>query len=208
MTIILDRATVLQIMTNAEDVIDLYIDPLNQSLQQFDISNEQRVAAYLAQLAHESGELHAKRENLNYSANALMANWPKRFNAANVNNYARNPIKIANYVYANRMGNGNEASGDGYRYRGGGGIQLTGKENYTLFGNAIGIDLVNNPEQIEDPLIGTLAAGWFWQTHGCNELADNGDFIAITKHINGGTIGLEDRQKYYALAQDVQFELA
>jgi len=151
---------------------------------------------FLAQTAHESGNYSAVSENLNYSAKALLTFWPKKF-AGVAEQYARIPEKIANRAYCDRMGNGNEASGDGYKYRGRGAIQLTGKDNYTACGKALGLDLVNDPDQVAQNPVAILSAGWFWDTRRLNQWADKGDVLTVTKKINGGTIGLEDRKKHY-----------
>ena len=127
--------------------------------------------------------------------------WPKRFPTLEIaNQYARNPRKIANKVYGGRMGNRDEASGDGYRFRGRGCIQLTGYSNYFHAGKACGVDFVKEPDLVATPKYAALTAGWFWSTHGCNELAVQGNWLALTKRINGGTIGLDDRIKHTQLA--------
>jgi putative chitinase len=136
-------------------------------------------------------------ENLNYSAHRLVEVWPKRFFSTNAaEEYASNPEKLANFVYANRMGNGNEISGDGYRFRGRGPLMLTGRENYSDASTAIlkTDRLVEFPDHVAlDPYVGAAVAAWFWQARGCNELADQGDLDGLSRRINGGTIGLEDR---------------
>ena len=172
----------------------------------FGIDSPLRLAHFLAQCAHESAEFKALEENLNYSADGLKKVFPKYFPDDLANGYARQPEKIASRVYANRMGNGDEASKEGYKYRGRGYIQLTGKDNYSAFAKAIGDDVVANPDSVKSqyPL---LSAAWFWSTRALNELADQGvsdDVVTkITKKVNGGTLGLDDRlghfKKYYAL---------
>jgi len=143
-------------------------------------------------------------ENLNYRAATLMKLWPKRFPTLEVaNSYAGNPKKIANMVYASRMGNRNESSGDGYRFRGRGCIQLTGHANYFHAGKALGVDFVMEPDLVATPKFAALTAGWFWSTHGCNDIADRSDWTLLTKRINGGTIGLEDRIKHINHALEV-----
>lgn len=165
---------------------------------EFEINTHQRIAAFLAQCAHESGGFTRLVENVNYSAEALMRIWPKRFpNLEFAQKYHRNPEKIANSVYSNRMGNGSEVAGDGWKYRGRGLKQLTGKYNYTKCGQALGIDLVNNPDLLLQPLHAARSAGWFWATNNCAELADSGEFEKLTKRINGGLIGLADRKSRY-----------
>ena len=169
--------------------------------QKFGITTPLRLAHFLAQCSHESGDFKAVRENLNYSAEGLRKIFGKYFPTdALAAQYARQPEKIANKVYANRMDNGDEASGDGWKFRGRGYIQLTGKHNYTKFGEAIGEDIPSNPDLVAEkyPL---LSAAWFWSSNGLNALADKGaseaEVTTITKRVNGGTIGLEDRIKHF-----------
>ena len=167
----------------------------------FGITTRLRLAAFLAQIGHESSSLTRVVENLNYSAQGLMSTWPSRFKTLeSALPYHRNPEKIANKVYANRMGNGNEASGDGWRYRGRGTKQITGKDNYRAISKAFGVDFVSQPELLEHPVWAALSAAWFWHVNNLNHLADKGDIASVTKKINGGYIGLEDRQKRYKAA--------
>ena len=177
--------------------ISYFDEALDATCKEFQINNPLRVAAFLAQVSHESGNFRFIRENLNYSAEGLRKTFPRHFVNVNLNLYARQPEKIANRVYANRMGNGSEQSGDGWRYRGRGLIQLTGKSNYMQCGLALGVDLIADPSYLETPEGAARSAGWFWSTRGLNEIADNGDIVTITKRINGGTIGLEDRKNHY-----------
>ena len=171
-----------------------WVDPLNETFAQFDISNPNRQAAFIGQCGHECGNFRILEENLNYKAATLMKLWPKRFPTLEVaNQYAGNPKKIANMVYANRMGNRDESSGDGYRFRGRGCIQTTGHANYYHAGQALGVDFVMEPDLVSSPKYAALTAGFFWSTHGLNALADAQDHKSITKRINGGFIGLEDR---------------
>ena len=177
------------------------VDALNEVLPTFGINTTDRIAAFLAQAGHESAKFTAKVENLNYSQSALLSVFGKYFNATTSAQYARQPQKIANRVYANRMGNGNEASGDGYKYRGRGYIQLTGKNNYTQCSadlNINGVDLVAHPEYLETIRGAVLSACWFWNKNNLNALADKHDIVGLTKRINGGTLGLADRQDLYA----------
>jgi len=170
-----------------------WVEPINTTLAAFGINSKEEVSAFIAQCSHESGNFRLLEENLNYKAETLMKLWPTRFNTSNVNDYAHNPQKIANKVYSGRMGNRDEASGDGYRFRGRGVIQLTGHDNYWHCGQAINMDFVAQPDLVATPMYAAMSGGWFWKTHGCNVLADQKDWVALTKRINGGTIGLEDR---------------
>jgi putative chitinase len=180
------------------------MDPLNATFVKFKIDTPRKQAAFLGQCGHECGNFRIFEENLNYKAATLMKLWPKRFPTLEIaNQYAGNPKKIANNVYASRMGNRDESSGDGYRFRGRGGIQLTGYSNYFHAGQALGVDFVMNPDLVATPLYAMLTAGWFWSTHNCNELAEAADWTGLTKKINGGTIGLDDRVSHTNLALNV-----
>lgn len=182
---------------------DRWLDALNNALIRWEISTPARVTMFLAQCAHESGGFKHLVENLHYSAAALLATWPRRFTPDEAVAMAYDEQRIGNRAYASRMGNGPEASGDGYRYRGRGIIQLTGRDNYARAGAAIGLDFVAQPELLETPDWAASSAGWFWATNGCNALADAGDYLAITKRINGGTNGLADRQAWLAKVQAI-----
>ena len=180
---------------------------INATLAEFEINTRSREAIFIAQCGHESASFNRLRENMSYSKLALMKTWPRRFpTEESTNTFVRNPQRLANYVYANRLGNSGFDSGDGFRFRGGGLIQLTGRDNYRLAGAALKLPLEDQPVKIEDPLIAARVAGWYWQTHGCNELADKDDFEGITKAINGpAMLGLEERRElakklYEALA--------
>ena len=192
---IVTRENLLAITT--PEMADKWLNPLIVTCEQFDINTPERIAGFLSQIAHESAGFKATSENLNYSAEALCRVWPSRFNADNAGGYARNTEKIANKAYCNRMGNGDESSGDGWKYRGKGLIQLTGKDNYTCFSNDTGIDAVESPELLAEPELAALSAGWFWSKNGLNALADARDVVGMTKRINGGTHGLDDRQAKY-----------
>lgn len=185
--------------------INKYLTPLNDGMPKFQIDRPLRAAHFIAQVAHESGSLRYNKENLNYSAKALRAVFGKYFPTDELaEQYARQPEKIANRVYANRMGNGDEASGDGWKYRGRGLIQLTGHDNYQRCGQAIGLDLENDPDQVaDDPSVSVSAVGWFWQTNNLNRLADADDIKGVTKRINGGYHGLEDRMAFLERAKSV-----
>ena len=174
-----------------------WVDALNDTFERFNISTPRQKAAFIGQCGHECGNFKILEENLNYRAATLMKLWPKRFPTLEVANaYAGNPKKIANMVYASRMGNRDESSGDGYRFRGRGCIQLTGHANYFHAGQALGSDFVADPDLVGTPKYAALTAGWFWSTHNCNNLAEAADWINLTKKINGGTIGLDDRVKH------------
>ena len=182
-------------------VPQVVIDSIPEVASKFGINTPLRVAHFLAQCGHESGGFKVTSENLNYSAKGLMGIFKKYFPTESIANaYARQPQKIANKVYANRMANGSEASGDGYKFRGRGYIQLTGRDNYTQFGKAIGVDIVSNPDSVSSTYA-LASAAWFWSKNGLNKLADGGASDAvvtsITKRVNGGTIGLSDRIKHF-----------
>lgn len=158
------------------------------------INTPLRVAHFMAQIEHES-HLIPIQENLNYSVQGLLKTFPKFFNEKTVNGYARFSEAIANVVYANRMGNGDYNSKDGWKYRGRGFIQLTGKGNYQSFKNDSGIDVISNPDLLLEEANAMICAVWFWNNKGLNIWADKDDIISITKKINGGTNGLEDRKQ-------------
>lgn len=182
-----------------------WIDAVSK-IEQYGIDNPRRIAAFLAQCAHESGDFMHLSENLNYSAQGLKATWPKRFTDAIAAQYARQPEKIANYVYANRLGNGDEKSGDGWKYRGRGLVQITGKSAYGSCSVAMYKDdrLIKNPELLAtDKDAAIKSAVWFWNTRNLNPLADDGRISEITKLINGGFIGLDDRVARYKEALSV-----
>ena len=181
---------------------DKFADAIDKTMAEFSISNDMRRAMFIAQIMHESGNLVFVKENLNYSSDSLLRVFPKYFpDRATADAYARQPQKIGSRVYANRMGNGPESSGDGFKFCGRGLIQITGKENYTNCGAKLGKDLVADAEYLETPEGAARSAGWFWNRAGLNSLADAGDIITVTKRINGGTNGLDDRQKKYNLAR-------
>lgn len=168
----------------------------------YEIDSTARIAGFIAQCSHESQNFKTLEENLNYSAEGLNKIFPKYFVRAgrDAQAYHRQPEKIANIVYANRMGNGDTASGDGWKYRGRGVIQLTGKDNYSRFAKHIGKSLDDTIAYLKTKQGALESACWFWKTNGLNEIADSGDIVAMTKRINGGTIGLEDRKAHYAKA--------
>jgi putative chitinase len=184
------------------DVLKRYAESIHETAEYYDMyKNKKRAAAFVAQIAHESGGFNFVKENLNYSAKGLMGTFKKYFpNEALAKQYERQPEKIANRVYANRMGNGDEASGDGYKYCGRGLIQLTGKQNYTKFAADLGISVDETVKYLETPEGAVSSAGWFWDQNNLNQWCDKDDFVTLTKRINGGTIGLEDRKHHYEIA--------
>jgi putative chitinase len=183
-------------------VLQNYVEPLNAVAQYYDMTaNPARLAGFLAQTAHESGGFNFIKENLNYSAKGLMTIFKKYFtNEEIANQYQRQPEKIANRVYANRMGNGDENSGDGYRFCGRGLIQLTGRINYTKFSQDLNLGLEECVAYMETANGATASAGWFWDNNNLNQYCDSNDFVTLTKRINGGTIGIEDRQHHFQQA--------
>ena len=181
------------------ELADRWAEPLAATCERFEINTPYRVAGFLSQTAHESGGFKFVRENLNYSAASLMRVWPNRFpNLEVAQRYAMNPEKIANKVYSDRMGNGNEASGDGWKYIGRGLIQLTGKNNYVAYSLACDNEALVKPEIVEDPKYAAESAGWFWNVNRLNGLADAQDVQGMTRRINGGAHGLDDRSMKYA----------
>lgn len=197
------------------DQAERWLPHVQNALARYGIDTVRQVAAWIAQTAHESGGYTALVENLNYSADTMAAVWPNRFAQKNTKGeYLRNdkggrvpnafanalhrkPETIANVVYSNRLGNGPIESGDGWLYRGRGLKQLTGKDNYARCGKDIGMDLVSNPDLLAQPAAAALSAAWFWSVNKCGALADADDFLGLTKKINGGTIGLDDRLRRY-----------
>ena len=191
----------LQILPNAGQVAGVFVPVLNTAMNRYQIVGAKRIAAFIAQVGHESGQLTRLVENLNYSADALRKTWPSRFNAGLASTAARKPEQIANIAYGNRMGNTEQ--GDGWKYRGRGLIQITGRANYAECAEALGLDLMNHPELLEKPQHACMSAAWFWASRGLNTLADAGKFDAITRRINGGQNGAADRQALYARALKV-----
>ena len=193
-----------------------WIDAVVQACEEFRINTPERVAAFIAQTAHESGGYTMLEENLNYSDATMAAVWPNRFavidpatkkakkdekgkNTPNAFAKAlhRKPEAIANTVYSSRMGNSTIESGEGWKYRGRGLKQLTGKDNYTRCGGAIGLDLVSNPDLLLEPVAAARSAGWFWRANNLSAFADVSDIEGMTKKINGGLIGIDDRKKRF-----------
>ena len=175
-----------------------WFEAICQVCPDYDIDTPSRLAAFLAQTAHESGGYRAIKENLNYKAASLRRVFPRYFpDDATAAAYANKPEMIANRVYGNRMGNGPEESGDGYKYCGRGLIQLTGKDNYTRYAQSLEISLEEAQEHLTTFEGCVQSAAWFWEANNLNQWADKGDILTLTKRINGGTIGLEDRIKHY-----------
>lgn len=197
-----------------KETAELWIPHVQAALDRFNIDTPSQVAAWIAQCAHESGGFTMLTENLNYSADTMAVVWPKRFAVLGPdgkpakkdgknqpNKFAlalhRKPEMLANVVYSSRMGNGPTESGEGWKFRGRGLKQLTGKDNYKRCGDALELDLVASPDRLLQPDGASLSAAWFWSINKCGPLADSGDFVGLTKKINGGTIGLADREKRY-----------
>ena len=194
------RRAMVGIAQLPEDAMEEYVASFNMWAHTFGIDkNSKRVAMYLAQTLYESNYLKATVENLNYSADGLLKTWPKRFTAEKAKVYERQPQKIANYVYANRMGNGDEASGDGWKYRGRGYLQLTGKNQYIAFSkyDLCTQNVVNNPDAVAKYFLNQMASMWFWEKNGLNDISDSGDVTKVTAVINGGKLGLNTRQLLY-----------
>ena len=188
----------LQILPNVGQVAGVFVPVLNTAMGRYQIVGQKRMAAFIAQVGHESGHLARLVESLNYSADALRKTWPSRFGTELAKAVERKPEQIANIAYGNRMGN--TAPSDGWKYRGRGLIQITGKNNYRACGEALGLDLIVEPELLERPQHACMSAAWFWATNGLNTLADGGNFDPITQRINGGQTGATDRQALYTKA--------
>jgi putative chitinase len=183
-----------------------WVEPLNATFERFNILTPRQQASFIGQCGHESGNFRALEENLNYRAATLLKLFPRTqrrawgFTPEEAAAYERQPKRIANRIYGNRMGNRDEASGDGFRFRGRGCIQLTGSANYFHAGEALGVDFIMEPDLVATPQYAALTAGWFWNTQKLNGLAEAGNVLALTKRINGGTIGLDDRIKHISHA--------
>lgn len=184
--------------------VDYWHSAMDRCLPDYDINTPQRIAMFVAQCAHESGNFRVLKENLNYKAESLTKVWPRYFPSIDVaRQYAHNQEAIANRAYASRMGNGPESSGDGWRYCGRGLIQLTGKDNYTRFAMSIETPVEEIPAYLGTFEGAVQSACWFWETNNLNQWCDQGDVMTVTKKINGGTLGLADRQKHYQHALHV-----
>ena len=194
-------------MVNSDQLKQMHIDPtladaFNETFERFGILTPLQQASWIGQCGHECGNFRIMEENLNYRAATLLKLFPKTpkrawgFTPEEAAAYEKQPKRIANRIYGNRMGNRDEASGDGFRFRGSGFLQLTGHSNFYHAGKALGVDFVMEPELVRTPKYAAQTAGWFWQTHKINQHADGRDFVTMTKRINGGTIGLDDRIKH------------
>jgi len=184
------------------------VDVINKYAPQFGIDTKLRMQHFLAQIALECGEFKHTVENLNYSANGLLSVFKKYFNTTTANAYARKPEKIGNRVYADRLGNGSEASGDGFKFRGRGCIQITGKSNYKAYndylkGTGVNVDLFANPDLLCKPVGAIKSAMWFWWKNNLNKYADQDSVVLVTRHINGGTNGLTERTNYLKKAKSI-----
>ena len=185
-------------MIKGNPYIDQWYEALSAILPEYGINTPERVAAFIAQCAHESGGFKFLKENLNYKAESLLKVFPKYFKTLDeARAYEKKPEKIANRIYGNRMGNGDESSGDGFRYCGRGLIQLTGKENYSWFAASLEIPVEEASEYLETFEGAVQSACWFWEENKLNQWADKKDILTLTKRINGGTIGLDDRIKHF-----------
>lgn len=198
----------VKIFPASRPVADASVPALNVAMSTYAINTPQRIAAFLAQLGHESGQLLHLHENLNYSAQGLLSTWPKRFDKELAEKVASNPEAIANIVYADRLGNGPQASDEGWKYRGRGYLQVTGKDNYRACGTALELDLLGQPELLEQPPGAAMSAGWFWSLNKLNDYADSGDIANIGSIINRGSpghtpVGAAERLQFYQAALQV-----
>jgi putative chitinase len=193
----------LQQLLPNNQYVEQWYEALEQLLPDYEINTPHRIAAFIAQCSHESGGFTALKENLNYRAVTLCKVFPKYFTETSAQQFAGKQEAIANRVYANRMGNGPEESGDGYRYCGRGLIQLTGKDNYQNFADSLEMNVEELPDYLGTFEGAVQSACWFWESNNLNQWADKGDIVTLTKRINGGTIGLEDRIKHYEHALHV-----
>jgi putative chitinase len=186
-----------------------WVDALNETFERFQIDTPMRQASFIGQCGHECANFRVLEENLNYRAATLLKLFPRTprrawgFTPEEAAAYERQPKRIANRIYGNRMNNRDEASGDGFRFRGRGCIQLTGSANYHHAGKALGVDFIMEPDLVATPKYAAMTAGWFWNTHKINQYADVQDWVTMTKRINGGTIGLDDRIKHIMQALQI-----
>ena len=184
-------------MLAGNQYVEHWYKALSEILPDYEINNPQRVAAFIAQCAHESANFSALHENLNYRAETLSRVWPRLFPPEVAAQYAGQPERIANRAYGNRMGNGPEESGDGFKFCGRGLIQLTGHDNYQAFADSLQMNLDDVPAYLQTFEGAVQSACWFWENNNLNQYADQGDMLNLTKKINGGTLGLDDRTKHY-----------
>ena len=180
-----------------------WLKPLNDTFAKYGIDTPKRQAAFIGQCQHESGNFKTLEENLHYSAGALMRVWPSRFDALLAEKYASNPQAIANKVYGGRADLGNTEEGDGWHFHGRGVIQLTGRSNYQVCGDALGQPFTKQPDLLLEPQWACMSAGWFWNKKGLNALVESEDWTTMTKRINGGTLGLDDRINRIHKAMDI-----
>jgi len=185
------------------DIVKALIENEDELSKQYEINSPLRWAHFLAQTSHESGGYTVIEENLNYKAEGLDKIFPKYFKDVDSDDYAHQPVKIANRVYANRMGNGDEDSGDGYKFRGHGLIQLTGRDNYTNMAKDLGVDVEDIVQHLATADGAVESAAWFWHKNGINKLADEDNITAVTKKVNGGTIGLNQREEKTNVFKDL-----
>lgn len=195
---------ILSVLKTDIKILERYVEPLNVTFEKFEINTSLRQAAFLSQVAHESGRFTHLQENLNYRAETLIKVFPSRFNDTNAFQYAHKPEMIANRAYAGKNGNGDEDSGDGWRFRGRGLIQLTGRDTYQRFANCWGIELEDAVESVETDMGATVSAGWFFVVFKkLNPVADKGDIVTISKRVAGSSIGLDDRKQLYAIFKSI-----
>lgn len=198
---VVSKDQLIAIMPRIKDV-DEWTEILNEVLSEHGITSKKEVAAFLSQCAHESSQFNTLVENLNYSETALRNVFPNRFNAIEAKEYERQPERIANRIYSNRMGNGDELSGDGWKFRGRGVIQLTGKNNYSKFEEFSKESVLDNPDLVSNSkYLALLSAVWFWKENNLSRFIEIDDFRGLTRAINGGFNGLEDRLSYYERAK-------
>jgi putative chitinase len=187
----------------ALDIDPKWLKPLNDTFAKYGINTPTRQAAFIGQCQHESNNFKTLEENLHYSAQSLMRVWPSRFDQATADKYADNPEMIANKVYGGRADLGNTQDGDGWKFHGRGVIQLTGRSNYQVCGDALGQPFTSQPELLLEPEWACMSAGWYWNKKGLNALAEAEDWTTMTKRINGGTLGLDDRINRIHKAMDI-----
>jgi putative chitinase len=197
------KEQVLKITGTNKYVTDDLVKGLNDTLTKYSINTKLRMCHFLAQILHESGSFSTTSENLNYSADGLVKIFGKYFNTTTATAYARQPEKIANKVYASRMGNGDEKSGDGWKFKGRGYIQNTGHDTYLATGKELGIDLITHPELLSTNPYAMLSAGYYWNSRNINKYADLDDILNVTKKVNGGTLGLDDRTMWLKKCKEV-----